>query len=105
VHHANRGHHLQDLIPKLQQAALKFDGMNASTFPQPNSNTLYIHQMYHPNGLQRANIREAYNTTLKPVLNFEKMMVTISRPRNLRDILTKTSLIAPLSLDIQRLLT
>jgi len=101
---ANRGHHLNDLIPLLQQAALKLSNANSHGARAISTNNLYIHQMFHPNGLQRTDIREAYNATLKPFLNFEKVTVAISRPRNLKDVLTKTALTAPQTLHIQRLI-
>jgi hypothetical protein len=104
IHLTNRGHHLNDLVPILQQAALKLNSTSTHAPHQPNSNNLYIHQVYHPNGLQRTDIREAYNATLKPILNFEKITVAISCPGNLKDILTKTALIGPQTLNIQRLL-
>ena len=100
----NRGHHLNDLIPLLQQAALKLSNANGHGARAISTNNLYIHQMFHPNGLQRTDIREAYNATLKPFLNFEKVTVAISRPRNLKDVLTKTALTAPQTLHIQRLM-
>jgi hypothetical protein len=74
----NRGHHLNDLIPLLQQAALKLNSTRAHGQRIISSNNLYIHHMFHPNGLQRMDIREVYNATLKPILKFEKITVAIS---------------------------
>jgi hypothetical protein len=83
---------------------MQLNNQHAQQQRQASPNTLYIHQRYHPNGLQRKEIRELYDKTLKPFLDFDTMMVAISRPRKLREILTKTSLIKPPSLDIQHLI-
>jgi hypothetical protein len=59
--------------------------------PNANQNTLYIHWQHHPVGLQQTNIRRIYETTLQLYLPYEKMQIAISRPKNLRDILTRTA--------------
>jgi hypothetical protein len=81
----NRGHTLEGLAPIIQQAASSLDYNNTqlTNNPQTNDNTLYIHRVYHPNGLQRSDIRQLYDDILKPPLSFEKMTVAISRPTNL----------------------
>jgi hypothetical protein len=99
-----RGHQLQYLLPLFQQAARLINNLHIHKESRDNRNTLYIHQRYHPRGLQRKDIRDIYDRTLKPFLNFDAMTVAISRPRNLREILTKTPLKEPTSLDILRLI-
>jgi len=81
----NRGHTLEGLTPIIQQAVslLDYNNNQVTNKPQTNDNTLYIHRVYHPNGLQRSDIRQLYDNILKPHLNFGKMTVAISRPTNL----------------------
>jgi len=57
-----------------------------------HNNTLFIHWTFHPNGLQRKDIRDALNATLKNHLDYSKATVAIARPHNLKDILSKTAL-------------
>jgi len=89
----NRGHTLEQLTPILTQAAATLDNKAIHTNCPPNAdrNTLYIHWQHHPGSLQRRNIRRIYETTLQPYLPYEKMQIAISRPKNLRDILTCTA--------------
>ncbi len=99
-----RGHNLHDLLPLLKHAAVQLKNHHTQQRHKDKPNTLYIHQRYHPNGLQRTDIRALYNATLKPYLDYDTMTVAISRPHNLREVLTKTSLLKPPSLDIQNLI-
>jgi hypothetical protein len=105
THLLNRGYHMNQLKPILEIAANIINTKNiqyiledATTKPHTqtvqknNQNTLYIHWQHHPSGLKRKNIREIYNKTLKGKDNFQKLTVALSRPKNLRDILTKTTL-------------
>jgi hypothetical protein len=68
-----------------------------------NSSTLYVHWPYHPHGIQRHTIRRLYNDILQPLIPFDKMQVAISRPKNLRDILTRASLELPDNLSVHAL--
>jgi len=103
----NRGNSLESLTPILHQVVSSLDNGNVDLIKrtQDSDNTLYIHRIYHPNGLQRNDIRQLYDTILKPYLNFEKMTVAISRPTNLRDILTSARLKAPPALNLNNLIT
>jgi len=89
-----RGHSLDNLIPILTQAATSLDNRLAKPLENParDNNTLFIHKVYHPHGLQCQDIRQLYDDTLKTSLNFEKMTVVISRPTNLQDILISAKL-------------
>jgi hypothetical protein len=98
-----RGHKIEALVPLITQAALTLKHHYTIT-KQPNNsdqNTLYIHWPYHPHGIQRHTIRQLFNNILQPHIPFDKIQVAISRPKNLKDILTRTSLTLPndLSLD------
>jgi hypothetical protein len=58
--------------------------------------TLYIHWQYQPNGIKKETIRAIYNKTLKGRDNFNGgMTIALSRPKNLRDLLTRTKLNQP----------
>jgi hypothetical protein len=85
-----RGHNLQDLLPLLQHAASQLNNQHARQRNNDKPNTLYIHQRYHPNGLQRADIRTLYETTLKHYLDYDAMTVAISHPRNLQSLIEAT---------------
>jgi hypothetical protein len=102
----DREHKLQNLTPLFNQAAAILDNNTSSVTPNSpdGSNTLYIHWQFHPNGLQRSDIRLAYNKTLQPYLLYNNMRVAISRPKNLRDILAKTALKLPQNADINELI-
>jgi hypothetical protein len=88
----DRGHNLPDLIPLFQQAAIKLDTTKVHKDKHNNDNTLFIHWTFHPNGLQRKDIRDAFNATLQNHLDYSKATVAIARPHNLKDILSKTAL-------------
>jgi hypothetical protein len=125
-HLFNRGHSLKSVLFQFNRAARLIDKkrllkccstfhlqpkrnflnlQNDSTPPttptptQSNSishRTLYIHWEYHPNGLQKDQIRSIYNSTLKDHDHFKTgMTIAISRPQNLRELLTKTELKEP----------
>jgi len=57
-----------------------------------NKNTLFIHWQFHPQGIQRRELRQLYNNLLKPHLDFDKVTIAVSRPKNLRDLLTNAKL-------------
>jgi hypothetical protein len=101
---SERGHRIEDLTPFLSQAALAIDRNETRHTAENNTDTLFIHWRYHPHGIQRSDLRSLYNETLKPILNYNKVTVAISRPKNLRDILSKTSLETPEHLDIPTLI-
>ena len=53
---------------------------------------LYLHWQYHPEGLPRDELRAIYDATLKSCTPFQQgMTIAMSRPKNLRDLLTRTS--------------
>jgi hypothetical protein len=89
------GHTLEKLYPIFTQTATKLDNLFTPPTPSDSGNTLYIHWAHHPNGLQRSDIRWIYNQTLQQFDIHDRMVVTLSRPKNLRDILTKTALTLP----------
>jgi hypothetical protein len=87
----DRGHKIEHLTPLLLKATETLD--NKQTRPlHENDNTIYIHWGYHPHELHWAVIQKIYNDTLSQSLDYDKMQVAISRPRNLREALTHTEL-------------
>jgi uncharacterized protein YbcV (DUF1398 family) len=102
-----RGHSINNLTPIIMGAAASLDHPNRQKRQNENqdTDTIYIHWEYHPYGVQRKDIRDIYRKTLEPFLDYDKMTVAISRPKNLRDILTKAALTDALSEDIDYFLT
>jgi hypothetical protein len=101
-----RGHSLTDLQPILLQAATT---LGNNYCPNPNTKTdlnktLFIHWTHHPNGIQRSDLRRIYKQTLQPHDIHEEMIVAISRPKNLRDVLTRSTLSLPENTTIQNLI-
>jgi hypothetical protein len=102
-----RGHSLEKLSPLLVQAATALDYRQAALTPDNNDNqsTLFIHWPYHPYGIQRQTIQRIFIATLQPYIPFSKMQVAISRPKNLRDILTRAALDLPDNLSLDAIIT
>ena len=83
-----RGHTPEALAPLLLQAATGIENAQASSNTDVSSNTLYLHWTYNPNGIQSNTIRYLYNKILQPYVPFDRMQIALSRPKNLRDLLT-----------------
>jgi hypothetical protein len=102
-----RGHSLSNLQHILLQAASSLDKTQATTQLKKNNDsnsTLFLHWIHHPKDLQRQDIRHMYESILQPHTPHERMLVAISRPRNLRDVLTKAALTLPDHLNLQELI-
>ena len=66
------------------------------TDPTIANRSLYLHWEYHPNGIQRQRLRAIFKETLEACNPFKQgMIVAMSRPKNLRDLLTRTTLQEP----------
>jgi hypothetical protein len=100
-----RGHSIETLSPIFAQSAKTLDLPVTVNDKNKNDNMLFIHWKHHPNGLQRSDIRQIYKQTLQPTDIHDNMVVVISRPKNLRDILTKTKLSLPDNSTIQDFIT
>jgi hypothetical protein len=102
-----RGHTIENLTPTLLQAAnsltyqTKFKNKDKNMV---DDNKLYLHWKYHPKGLQRQDIRQTFNTSLRQHIPFEKMVIAMSRPKNLRDVLTRTTLKLPEDFNLNKLI-
>lgn len=99
-----RGHSIEHLSKLFHQAANSLD--NAARISRvkdrDNGSTLFIHWPYHPNGLQNNAITKIYKETLEPHLSYNKAIIAISRPPNLKDTLTKATLSLPDGKTIQQ---
>jgi hypothetical protein len=102
-----RGHSLSNLHHILLQAASSLNKTRVITPPKKNNdsdNTLFLHWIHHPKDLQRQDIQHMYESILQPHTPHKRMVVAISRPRNLRDVLTKAVLKLPDGLNLQELI-
>jgi len=95
----SRGHTIKNLMPILKQAANKIDSEYAT------NNSLFIHWEYQPNGLQGRHIRAIYNDTLAQYIDYDKMTLAVSRPKNLWDILTRADLTLPDNTSVQEIIS
>jgi len=94
---------IDSLVPILYKAAMALENKNTPATKE-SANTLYIHWDYHPHGLQRGALHKIFNDTLSQSLDFTKMQVAISRPKNLRDALTRTELSLPNNFDLNEVI-
>jgi hypothetical protein len=72
----------------LQSDAKKNIQQHETTTTKP----IIFHLPYHPRGIQRQTIREVFNSTIGTHLQDRKLIVAVSRPRNLHERLSKTIL-------------
>jgi hypothetical protein len=100
-----RGHTIDNLTPIFLQAAASLTNQLSKLHRSKSNNednNLFIHWQFHPKGLQRQDIRQSFNSTLQSHTPFERMIIAISRPKNLRDVLTKAALKLPGDLQIEK---
>jgi len=97
-----RGHSIQNLACIFNQAAASLQQNNNRKNTEQEGNTLFIHWLHHPNGLKNRDIKKIYGQTLQPHLNYQRTIIAVSRPKNLKDILTKTQLQLPEGQTIQQ---
>jgi hypothetical protein len=100
-----RGHTIENLAPLFLQAAISLTYPPSQTNRGKNNNedkNLFIHWQFHPKGLQRQDICQSFNSTLQSHTPFERMIIAMSRPKNLRDILTRAALKLPEEIQIER---
>jgi len=102
----DRGHSLQALIPLLTQAAATLDSktFNSPSIQPKEVHPLYIHWQFHPDGIQCSDIWRIYEKTLQQHLEYDSMHVAISRPKNIRDCLTKAKLTPPPGIDMDKII-
>ncbi len=102
----DRGHTLANIAPILTQAAATIDRKLISPSPNlnPTNDTLFIHREFHPKDLQQQDIYILYQEILEPHLDFDRMTVAMSRPKNLPDILSKSILTMPDNFNLKSLI-
>jgi hypothetical protein len=91
-----RRHKQQDIIPVLQTEASTIDSvqgyLNPTNSQTNKDDTLYIHWKLHPRDIKKNVIRQIYNKSLKDNDGFLQMIIVISGPSYLRDILCRTQI-------------
>ena len=84
----------------LKQEILKYTSQNKENTPTSRTlhanNTAFLHIQYHPYDIPRKTIRSLYEKTcgdtFRREIGIEHCVVAYSRPKNLRDLLTPTTL-------------
>jgi len=84
----DRGHTIKELTPLLLEAASTLDKLNIQQNSNDRQSTLYL----------------LFDTTFKDTLPFDRMQVAVSRPKNLKDILTKATTQIPKHLNIDQII-
>jgi hypothetical protein len=94
---------INTLKPIFIQAATVLDNRTlASTITTKHTdNTLYIHRTFHPNGIKPFEIRQLCEKILRPSLTYDRMIIALSRPKNLKDVLTRTAFPSHPEIDVQ----
>jgi hypothetical protein len=95
------GHPLEKLYPLFTQAAATLDNPQQPRTNTATNNTLFIHWTHHPRGIQRNHIHQAYTQTLQAQDIHDNMIIAMSRPKNLRDVLTRAKLSLPDGMSIE----
>jgi hypothetical protein len=96
-----RGHPLEKLYPLFTQAAATLDNPQQPRTNTATNNTQFIHWTHHPRGIQRNYIRQAYTQTLQAQDIHDNLIIAMSRPKNLRDVLTRAKLSLPDGMSIE----
>jgi hypothetical protein len=104
IHLYNRGHDIATIVSLFKEAAYLIEhkqSLTGTTTCQSNTihsahtieqHRLFLHAEFHPRGIPRRTIRQLYNRTLAKTKQFDNFIVAYHRPKNLRDLLSKTKL-------------
>jgi hypothetical protein len=76
----------------LMQKAIERLRNVADKSKQSSEKPIIFHLPFHPRGIQRQTIRDAYNKTVGRHIKDRQLIVAVSRPRNIYDRLCKTTL-------------
>ena len=93
-----RGYSLKTFKPLFEECIERLNGSPGlrptptTTEKEPPRRPLCFHLPFHPRGVQRTAIRKHYAGTLAPHLPERRLIVAISRDKNLRDRLCSTIL-------------
>ncbi len=90
-----QGHSIEKLTPLLQKAAQNLVLRHQQANDATDNKTLYIHWVYDPKDINNKELRDLYSTILQ---NFDKMIIALSRPKNLCNMLTRSRLSLPESM-------
>ena len=92
-----RGYSQHQIMPTVREVLHQLENnpnpaTTTASAPTEELNQIFFHLPYHPRGIQRTTIRRIFNDTIGPQLPDRRLTVAVSRPRNLRDRLSKTIL-------------
>jgi hypothetical protein len=95
-----RGHEARTVAEGIEKATKYIDEDSSSRVSSTSNSTtdertLFLHRQYHTSDIARQQLRRLYDETLAGKDGFDKMTISYSIPRNLREALTKTSLSEP----------
>jgi hypothetical protein len=66
--------------------------LDSAPAPATDRHRLYLHAKYHPRGIPRRMVHQIYNRACVKTKIFDNFIVAYHRPKNLRDLLSKTKL-------------
>lgn len=93
-----RGYSLDSVREMFEEAAARIDdierrgGKSVSETTASPSDTLFFHWEYHPHGISRQFIRNAYKEHCEGHDGFDRMIVAYHRPKNIRDSVMRARL-------------
>jgi hypothetical protein len=96
-----QGHSIEKLTPLFQQAASNLVFKHQQPNAASEDKTLFIQWVYNPKDIHYKELCALYNTILQPHVSFDKMVITLSRPKNLRDLLICSRLTLPNNLNLR----
>jgi hypothetical protein len=113
-HLYNRDHNIPTIVSLFKEAAELIEhkkSLTRMTTCQTNyihsahtteQHHLFLHAEFHPCGIARRMIRQLYNRTLAKTKLFDNFIVAYHRPKNLRELLSKTKLQSSPSVPLAR---
>jgi hypothetical protein len=96
-----RGYSLKALLPEFKKAGdrlLEHDPRRlltarTATDTTEQENPLIFHLEHHPRGVTRQQVRAAYSEFIEPLIPDRKLILAVSRPKNIRDRVCRTRLL------------
>ena len=87
--------HARSTINELFMKAAKAFTNKALMRPKTAESPLYLHWEWHPRGLTRQQLRQAYNEHLQGHDGFDRLIIAYARQQNLQGSLTSSRLDEP----------
>jgi hypothetical protein len=96
-----RGYSFPTLKPLFEEVSVGLQsqlGQRRAIHHQPTDpndkakKSIIFHMEYHPRRIKRSQVRQVYSDTLAPFLPDRKLILAVSRPKNLRDRVCSTRL-------------